>query len=132
MNRYHVERGVNVPARVAAVLLTAGGLGDFQRRVRGQDPQVDEVLAAMLDEALTWRRAARSRHRDDTEPAVPASSRRQGMSTTEAARAIGCSTRTVQRDVDNGRLPATLVGGRWVLDPEDVEHARARRSTPCR
>lgn len=126
---YLVQRGVNVPARVAAILVSSGGLGDFARRVRGQDPEVDAVLAAMTGEALAWTRAARSRHGHDATPdQTPGSARQQGLSTGQAATVIGCSTRTVQRLVDEGRLPAELVGGRYVVTPEDAEHHRAARA----
>lgn len=132
-DRYRIQRGANVPSRVAAVLISAGGLGDFARRVRGQDPEVDAVLAALTAEALDWTRMARARHgRDTTTPPPPGSARQQGLSTGQAAAVIGCSTRTVQRRIDQGLLPAELVGGRYVIAPETAEHHRAARAHDSR
>lgn len=127
-DEYVIGRGVLVPPRVALLLLVRGGLSDYQRRARGDDPQVDAVLAAFVAEALAWRRAAGSRHPDATVPRLsePWS---QKLSTTEAARRIGVSHRTVLRNIAAGRLPAERVGGRFVLDLEDVEHHRIRRKS---
>ncbi|MER5263075.1 helix-turn-helix domain-containing protein [Actinosynnema sp. NPDC002837] len=50
------------------------------------------------------------------------------LTTVQAARRLGIAERSVRRAIQAGRLPATLLGSRWVLDPDDVEHFRARRT----
>ena len=51
------------------------------------------------------------------------------LSASEAARRIGTSTRTVQRWIATGRLPARRVGGRWRVASDAL--ARSTRPTPA-
>jgi excisionase family DNA binding protein len=125
---YVIGRGVLVPGRVARVLVGPGGLADYAQRSRGVDAEVDAVLAALLDEGMRWQRAARSRHGHSSGTPTARSSAR-GMSAAEAAEALGCSKRTVLRDIAAGRLPAERVGIGYVISHEDLEHRRAARNT---
>ena len=105
---------------------TAAGVAGYAAAVRGQDPEVDAVLAALHVEALAWVRSARTRHGIAEDPPPWSSSR---LSTTQAARLAGCSLRTLQRAIDSGRLPAEKVGARFVVTVEDAEtFAAARRA----
>lgn len=123
---YAVPRGTVVPARVGRILLTAGGLAGFAAAVRGQDPEVDAVLAALSSEALAWTRSARTRHGLAQDPPSRSSSR---LSTSEAAQLAGCPLRTLQNAITDGRLPAEKVGKRFVVTVEDAEtFAAARRA----
>ncbi len=50
----------------------------------------------------------------------------------EVARRLGTSTRTVQRWIESGRLPARRVGGRWrvAIDAFDAIHATEAGGEP--
>lgn len=123
----HIVSGVIVPARVAAVLAGSGGLVDYYRRFRGADPEVDAVISALIAEGLRWQRAARTRHGFAPDAPNVASSG-SGLSTSETARRAGCSLRTVQREIAVGRLHAELIGGRFVITPDAIEHWLAARA----
>lgn len=43
------------------------------------------------------------------------------ISPTEAAKRLGVTPFTVRRWIHDKKLPATRVGGRWKLDPRDLE-----------
>ena len=117
---------VVVSGRMAAFILSyAGRLDDYHRDRRGEDPEVDAALTALKHVALEWR----STRCGTTEPPSPLfrSSSPGGLSTAEAARRLGLTPRGVRKAIDSGRLPAVLVGHRWVIDPEEVGHFHARR-----
>lgn len=119
--------GVAVPARVAAVLLRTTNLGRYAAAHYSEDPEVDAVVEALQLAAAHWRQASESgrllsnvdtgRARFD-----------QHLTAAQAAELIGISERSVRRAITENRLPASSLGGRWVLDAEDVEHYRARRT----
>jgi excisionase family DNA binding protein len=48
---------------------------------------------------------------------------------TEAARLLGVSAQWVRRQAADGHLGAQQVGGRWLLDADEVRHEAARRRT---
>lgn len=116
-----------VPGRTAAFVLSyAGRLDDYHRARRGEDPEIDAALTALKHVALAWR----STHCGTAQPPSPLfrSSSPRGLSTAEAARRVGISSRGVRRAIEEGRLPAVLVGHRWVIDPEELGHFQARRA----
>ena len=111
---------VTVPARVAAILALQAGLNRFYRDHRGQDPELDAVLAALQLVGHEWRERLGA--------AVPVALQAAELSTGQAAKRVGISERAIRQAIDSGRLTARLVGGRYVLDPTDVEHFRAIRT----
>lgn len=119
---------VVVPGRVAAWLERHAGLREIRTRRRGIDPEVDAVLVALAVAAAAWRNTAGSpsgtERRNPAEPAAQSDT----MTSQEAADELGCTGRAVRKAIAAGRLHARLVGGRWLVDPEDLAHYRAARA----
>ncbi|MGC0271727.1 helix-turn-helix domain-containing protein [Pseudactinotalea sp. Z1739] len=46
------------------------------------------------------------------------------MTTGQAASLLGIGERAVRQAIQRGRLPAVRVGGRWVIEREDLEQYR--------
>lgn len=117
---------VVVPARVATWLLRRAGLADYHREHRGVDPEVDAVLVALRVADQAWRASVGTDPGTDTDGAGlgPAG----WLSTAQAGRRLGITDRAVRKAIASGRLPAQWIGGVHALDPEDLEHYRARRA----
>ena len=130
----HLVLGLNGPivaisGRIAALLLARAGLERYHRDHRGEDRELDEALVALKVIAAMWRTAVADCGQDPPSPRQGGhSSAVSGWSTRQAAKRLGCSDRTVRWAIANGRLAAKRIGAGWVLDPEEVEHFRARRT----
>jgi hypothetical protein len=121
---------VPVSGRVASWLLARAGLDQYHRAHRGDDPEVDQVLVALKLAAIAWRErntgTDRGTQAADTPPqAAPSPA---WLTTTAAAGVLGITARGVVKAISVGRLPAVWSAGCWWIDPEDVEHLRARRT----
>ncbi|MFC4535687.1 helix-turn-helix domain-containing protein [Sphaerisporangium dianthi] len=116
--------GVEIPARICAWLESHAGLARLRIERRGQDPEVDAVLAAIRQQAARWRTSATGSP-DAAQPEVAPSS--TWLTTTQAGDLLGMTDRGVRDAIEGGRLPAENVAGRWRISREDVEHYRARR-----
>lgn len=115
---------VIIPARVAAWLDSQAHLSDLRVKVRGNDPEVDNVLAALRLAALSWRTSATgSDPRQEPEVEQPSV-----MSTTQVADQLGVTDRTVRLAITEKRLEASQVAGRWQITRESFEHYRAARN----
>ena len=57
---------------------------------------------------------------------------RKMLSIRAVADHLDVSTKTIRRWIDRGGLPAFKLGGRWRIDPDDLERFlwRQRRSMP--
>lgn len=97
---------------------------------RGQDPGVDEVLIRIRAVAMAWAAAgsAAGATAGTRSPSPPELPRNSACGVTEAADLIGIGNRAVCKAIAEQRLPATRVGGRWLLDRVDVEQFRANRA----
>jgi excisionase family DNA binding protein len=116
---------VIVPVRVAAWLASRTRLSEVRISARGTDPEVYAVLAALHRGALEWRTSITgSKAPPQREVATPS----KWMSTTQAAGQLGITGRAVRLAIQEGRLPATQVDGRWRITREDTEHYRAARA----
>ena len=131
----HLVHGLDAPVvivsgRVAAWLLSRAGLDQYHRAQRGDDPEVDQVLVALKLAAIAWRERNTGTDRGTQEAGTPpqATPSPQWLTTTHAARSLGIGTRAVRKAIHTGRLPAQWAGGCWWINPEDVEHYRARRA----
>lgn len=119
---------VLVPAKVAH-WLGAHGLDRLRVSARGDDADVDAVLAALRLAALTHTASAGGSTSGSVlanEAEVPPSS--EWMSTGQAADTLGITTRAVRLACEQGRLPAEQVDGRWRITREDVTSYRAARA----
>jgi excisionase family DNA binding protein len=117
--------GVEVPGRVAAWLESKLDLRRVRTDVRGVDPEVDAVLADLHRVALVWRASATG---SATTPPPEATPPLGWMSTTQAASLLKITDRAVRLAIQEHRLPAQQVAGRWRLTREDVEHYKAARA----
>jgi hypothetical protein len=120
---------VVVPARVAALLERALGLGEFRVRVRGQDRELDEVLLALHGSAAAWVEEQREQgeFRAGVTSVDDARNSPDPWSTEEVAATVDCTQHAVRKAARNRRLVGELVAGRWRFDPEDVGHWQATR-----
>ena len=112
-------------ARFLAVLLVDG-----RRRARTEGWRLPEevwTVVRLLEDAGRAHAAARAA----AGPAEPGgtcgippsgpSASLAGMSTADAAAALGCTERNVRALAERGTLPAWRAGRRWTFDPADVE-----------
>ncbi|WP_419144872.1 helix-turn-helix domain-containing protein [Microbacterium binotii] len=74
--------------------------------------------------ALAWRSSALGTHA--ARPAEPESVSDRRCTTRGAADLLGIGERAVRKAISGGALPAENVGGRWLIDREDVEQYRAK------
>jgi excisionase family DNA binding protein len=119
---------VLVPARIAAILVNRAGLARYHHDHRGLDPELDQVLVALRDAGHRWAAAHSANPTTSTNTVQPPEARSPWLSTTEAARQLRMTPQGVTRALREQRLDGLVVGGRWLLNPEDVAHFAARRS----
>jgi excisionase family DNA binding protein len=114
---------VVVPARLAALLVLRCGLAEYYRQHRGADREFDELLVALGQAGLASRghRGSTDIGTPDDQPAEQAASSAHGLSTAQAAARLGVTDRAIRQAITRHRLPAEAVGGRWVLQPADVD-----------
>ena len=118
--RYAHGPGVFVPAHVAAWLDSAAKLRDLRARVRGNDSEVDAVLQAIGVVGLQYRTGSRVGTKPVPTPEPAAQS--EVLDTQQAADRLGIGQRAVVKAIASRRLPASMVGGRWVLLRQDVDN----------
>jgi excisionase family DNA binding protein len=121
---------VVVPARLAALLVLRCQLAEYYRHNRGRDPELDELLVALGRAGLAHRG-----HTSTSDSGTPGDRQPEhgtpsahGLSTRQAARRLGITDRAVRLAITRRRLPAEAVGGRWVLDLDDVDAYGRRRA----
>lgn len=115
---------VIVPGRVAALLERRLGLDKARIEQRGLDAEVDQVLADLHIAALRWRTSAVGSSpapQPEVEAVLP------WVSTAEAALSLGITDRAVRLAIQQQRVPARQIDGRWRITREDVEHYRVAR-----
>lgn len=117
---------VVIPARVCAWLERHARLNEVRIRERGADPEVDAVLVAVRLAALTWRTTATGTP-VAAKPEAPADLN-QWMSTGQAAARLGITDRAVRLAIQEQRLHATNVAGRWRITKEDLQHFTAAKN----
>jgi len=129
----HIGPCVVIPPAVAAWLLSATDLPRLRVALRGEDPQRDAVLLALTHCANLWRTSTTSAAPSaggsalvvEAEAAPPL----EYMNTSRAADELGITTRGVRLALEQGRIPATRVDGRWRIDPADVAAHHRSQST---
>lgn len=116
---------VIVPAEFA-YLLDRLCLNQIRPKLRSSNPQLDEVMAAMHWAGVRWVESGRGTSVvSQPEPVRPST---ETVSTTTAASILGISDRAVRKAITEGRLEATQVDGRYRINRNDVEQARANRA----
>ncbi|ACV79816.1 excisionase family DNA-binding protein [Nakamurella multipartita] len=116
---------VIIPARYA-YWLKRSCLDSIRPKVRGADPQLDQILQAISYAGLRW---AESGSGTSVAPqAEPMQQSSETVSTATAASILGISDRAVRKAIAEGRLEATQVDGRYRINRNDVERARANRA----
>lgn len=117
---------VIIPARVCAWLERYASLNEVRIRERGADPEVDAVLVAVRLAALTWRTTATGTPIAAKPEVAP--DLNQWMSTGQVADRLGITDRAVRLAIQEQRLHATNVAGRWRVAIEDLEHFSAAKN----
>lgn len=126
----HYLHGLNgpnvlVPGRVWHFLERYCGAAEFQRRVRGRDAEVDNVLEALHAATVYWSASVNGTTVRQQAEIAPKS---QQLSTTQAADLLGITDRAVRTACQSKRLVAERVNGRWQIDREALAHFRANRA----
>lgn len=112
-------------ARACAWLEHYANLTALRVRVRGTDLEISKQLEDIRVAALHWRSSATGTERD-TEPELAAKS--EWLSTGQVAHELMITDRAVRKAIAEERLPATVIGGRYRISREDLEHYRAARA----
>jgi hypothetical protein len=92
----------------------------FRTAHRGEDAEVDCVLVALAAAAAAWRSSVGGT--SDENRSELASESSLMLSTSAAADRRGTTTRAITKAIEEGRLRATKVAGRWQIDPADFAH----------
>ena len=116
---------VRLSARVCAALNRYANLDQFRQQQRGRDAEVDAALLAMHFAATEWRRSATGT--PQATPPEPATSS-QWVGTRAAATQLRITERAVVKAIQEQRLPASKVDGRWRINREDIAHHKNRRT----
>jgi hypothetical protein len=114
-----------VPARIASLLVRHSNLQELRTRARGVDPEFAAVLIALQHSAMTWRASATG---TPEAPEREAEQRSKWVGTAQAATILGITSRGVRLAIQEGRLPAQTVNGRWQISREDIAHHKAGRT----
>lgn len=138
MNAPPRQQGALVIGEAGPAVVLAGAVCDYleraadmrkvRERARLDQPELYWALIELRRCALAWQarpaivvsppRHEQARERDIT----PLS---EMVTTTEAAALAGTTARTIQRAITAGQLPATDVGGRWLIARKDLSDYRA-------
>lgn len=118
-----------VSGRVADWLLTRTELDRLRKEHRGADPEVDAQLLALTHVALAYRTSdSTSAVGSSVAPEPEAVPQSSWVGTAQAADLLGITDRAIRLAIDEHRLPAEKVDGRWRITREDVEHYAAARA----
>lgn len=123
---YHNTGAAIVPARICHWLVDRFNLDAVSSEIRGQDKELDMCLIGIRLGAVDWRTSGHGTSTPATREAARELS--QWVSTATAAGLIGITTRAVCLAIQQHRLPAEWVEGRWRIARADVEHYRAARA----
>jgi excisionase family DNA binding protein len=117
---------VDVPSRVARILLRQAGLADYHARHRGLDAEFDDVLVALKTAAAAWveRKPTEAPVRKSAEAAASS----ECMRVPEVADLLGVTQSRVRQACRAGLLTAERVGKAWAIQREHVERYRAARA----
>lgn len=113
------HRLVLVPQPAARWLYFKAGLRD-----RGEidDPEVEAAIVALALAALEA--PGSDPGSDQARMSEPA--QQLTLSTSTAADRLRVSARAIVKAINQRRLPATMVGGRWRIDPHDLDQYHRR------
>lgn len=116
---------VVLDARACAWLEKYADLTRLRVSVRGTDPEISAQLEQIRMAAMSWRGSSCGTEGDAEAEPAPLS---EWLTTGQAAKAIGVTSRAIRKAIDEERIPATLAGSRWLISHEDVRHYIAARA----
>jgi len=122
---------VVIPAKVAAFLLTHADLARLRVRARGDDPVTDAVLVALTVAGNRWRTrtsATSASGGSEVDSQAEMTTPSEVMTTTDAARLLGRTSRAVRLALEQGRLAGEQVDGRWRITIDDLDAYRRSRA----
>lgn len=126
---------VIITGRHAAQLERCVNLAALREVVRGAgDPEFYNVLLAVGTAADHWIKRCRSLAGTAAGSATGSVIDRTSeldrslsqLTTGSAAEQLGITDRAIRKAIRDGRLRATQVDGKWLIDPEDLKHYRRR------
>ncbi|MGH3722036.1 MAG: helix-turn-helix domain-containing protein [Pseudonocardiaceae bacterium] len=113
-----------IPADVAVILLTRGGLGEYRKSHRGEHPRVDRVLIELTEAAIRWRELTdNGQNRAPNTDTGPSS---ELLTTRQAADLARTSDRTIRRLIAAGRIPAARAGRACLIRRDELDHHTRR------
>ena len=93
------------------------------------DDELVEALHSIHLASLTWQeRVASSANGTDGDTTAEPVSRLEAMTTTDAADTLGMTERGIRKACMAGRLAARQVGGRWLINRDDIDRYRELRA----
>jgi len=125
----HLIHGLDGPlvvidGAVCAMLDRLLRLDQIGRKYRGQNEQFDQSLMAIRLAGVAHTQRSGSGQDSAPQPDVPPHSVRQHnqtVSTRQAAAILGITDRSVRRAINQKRLPATCLDGRYRITPDDLK-----------
>jgi excisionase family DNA binding protein len=123
----HFVHGLDGPvvvldARICAIIDRE--LDKFRREVRGQDPQLDHSLRSIRLAGIRFIESSAAGTNVAPQPEPVSQSPQQlnddTVSTSTAATVLGITDRAVRKAIDEKRLPATKIDGRWRIHRNDL------------
>ena len=113
-----------VPARVALVLERAFDFNKLRVRLRGQDPEIDDVLLGLHTAAAGFvNRQTEAVASDCGSTVAPSSEVPSGstlMTASQVADVAGCTERAVTLAATTGRLDGLKLAGRWMFRVDEA------------
>ena len=115
---------VLVPSRVCLFLSRMASLDSYSRQMRGRDPEIDNVLQAIL---ISGRK--HMENVSGTKPAERAelASPSQWLTTKAVATQLGITDRGARKACAEGRIEAELINGNWRVSREALQRHKRRR-----
>jgi hypothetical protein len=117
---------VEVPARIAAILVDRAGLADYHRTNRGVDAELDAVLVALKTGSAVWKAGVRGSDRG-TSVAKSSEPMEEFITVRSAANRLQIGPRAICKAIRAKRIDADFIDGRWQIDPISLQHYAASR-----
>lgn len=124
---YLLPPGMFISARFAFYLLRLTNLNEVRTRRRGADLEFDAQAQALRQLAMSYSSSVEVPTTGSVAAGKAEPDRRLECSPAEAAGMVGVTSRSITKAIGEGRLPASKVGCRWVIQVLDIDEYRVGR-----